>query len=89
MRQPALGLDRRARRVGVVEHHVVRVDQVDRQVPGLALRRKVAALEEFVRMSCEGYLRTYKQLQDFSRKAPVGQTRTHCPQLTQDDTFSP
>jgi RNA polymerase primary sigma factor len=32
-------------------------------------RRKIKALEEFVRMSCDDYLRAYKQLQYFSRKA--------------------
>ena len=39
-----------------------------------AEHRKVAALEEFVRMSCEGYLHAYRQLQDFSRKALQAKT---------------
>jgi RNA polymerase primary sigma factor len=39
-----------------------------------AERRKVAALEEFVRMTCEGYLQAYRQLQDFSRKALQAKT---------------
>jgi len=39
-----------------------------------AEHRKVAALEEFVRMSCDGYLYAYKQLQDFSRKALQAKT---------------
>ncbi|MCC7376425.1 MAG: RNA polymerase sigma factor RpoD [Verrucomicrobiales bacterium] len=39
-----------------------------------AERRKVAALEEFVRMSCEQYLFAYRQLQDFSRKALQAKT---------------
>ncbi|MGE4181241.1 MAG: RNA polymerase sigma factor RpoD, partial [Limisphaerales bacterium] len=39
-----------------------------------AEHRKVSALEEFVRMSCEGYLQAYRQLQDFSRKALQAKT---------------
>ncbi len=39
-----------------------------------AERRKVTALEEFVRMSCEEYLQAYRQLQDFSRKALQAKT---------------
>ncbi|MBX3745979.1 MAG: RNA polymerase sigma factor RpoD [Verrucomicrobiae bacterium] len=39
-----------------------------------AERRKVAALEEFVRMSCEQYLGAYRELQDFSKKALQAKT---------------
>jgi RNA polymerase primary sigma factor len=39
-----------------------------------AERRKVTALEEFVRMTCDGYLETYRQLQAFSRKALQAKT---------------
>ncbi|MBL9127045.1 MAG: RNA polymerase sigma factor RpoD [Verrucomicrobiales bacterium] len=39
-----------------------------------AEHRKVSALEEFVRMSCEGYLQAYRSLQDFSRKALQAKT---------------
>jgi len=37
-------------------------------------RRKVAALEEFVRLSCEQYLAAYQSLQDFARKALQAKT---------------
>ena len=37
-------------------------------------RRKITALEEFVRMPCQQYLDTYKQLQHFTRKALQAKT---------------
>jgi RNA polymerase primary sigma factor len=37
-------------------------------------RRKIRALEEFVRMPCEDYLRTYLELQHFARKAIQAKT---------------
>ena len=42
--EAALCLDRRAWRIGVVEHHVVRIHQVDREEPRLAFRRQFAPL---------------------------------------------
>jgi RNA polymerase primary sigma factor len=39
-----------------------------------AERRKISALEEFVRMSCEQYLQAYRLLQEFSRKALQAKT---------------
>jgi RNA polymerase primary sigma factor len=37
-------------------------------------QRKIKALEEFVRMPCEAYLRSYQQLQHFARKAIQAKT---------------
>ncbi len=39
-----------------------------------AERRKTAALEEFVRMSCDEYMKAYRQLQEYSRKALQAKT---------------
>ena len=44
MLDAALCLDHRARGIGVVVHHIVRVDQVDREEPRLAFRRQLAPL---------------------------------------------
>ncbi len=58
--------------IGELEPQQKKVAQVQMMID--AERRKVAALEEFVRMSCDGYLQAYRQLLDFSRKALQAKT---------------